>query len=96
MEVHENGSRAVVGWVLFACPLLGVGVALDAGLTGWVPVNGAFLALLFGVPAVLTVVASALARLSLDATFALATGSAAIAGAWLVMIVPLMLRLGPS
>ena len=96
MEVHEKSSRGVVAWVLFACPLFGVGSALDAAVTGWIPVNLAFLALLFGVPAVLTVVASALARLSLDATFALATGSAAIAGAWLVMIVPLMLRLGPS
>ena len=82
--------------MLFACPLLGVGVALDAGVTGWVSVNGAFLALLFGVPAVLTVVAAPFARLSLDATFALATGSAAIAGAWLLMIVPLMLSVWPS
>jgi len=96
VEVHENGSRAVVGWVLFACPLLGVGVALDAGLTGWVPVNGAFLALLFGVPAVLTVLTSALAHLSIDATFALATGSATIAGAWLVMIVGLMFSVTPN
>jgi hypothetical protein len=95
VEVHESASRAVVVFMLFACPLLGVGVALDAGITGWVSVNGAFLALLFGVPAVLTVVAAAFARLSLDATFALATGSAAIAGAWL-MIVALLLSVGPN
>jgi hypothetical protein len=96
VEVHEKSSRAVVAWMLFACPLFGVGIALDAGLAGWIPVNGAFLALLFGVPALLTVLTSALARLSLDATFALATGSAAIAGAWLVMIVGLMLSVAPS
>jgi hypothetical protein len=67
----EKSSRGVVAWVLFACPLFGVGIALDAGLTGWIPVNLAFLALLFGVPAVLTVLTSALAHLSVDATFAL-------------------------
>ena len=92
----EKSSRGVVAWVLFACPLFGVGIALDAGVTGWVPVNLAFLALLFGVPAVLTVLTSALAHLSLDATFALATGSAAIAGAWLVIIVGLMLSVTPN
>jgi hypothetical protein len=96
VEAHEKSSRGVVAWVLFACPLFGVGIALDAGVTGWIPVNSAFLALLFGVPAVLTVLTSALAHLSLDATFALATGSAAIAGAWLVMIVGLMLSVTPN
>ncbi len=96
MEVHEKSSRGVVVWMLLPCPLFGVGIALDAGVTGWIPVNLAFLALLFGVPAVLTVLTAALAHLSLDATFALATGSAAIAGAWLVMIVALMLSITPN
>jgi hypothetical protein len=82
--------------MLLGCPLFGVGIALDAGVTGWLPVNLAFLALLFGVPAVLTVLTAVLAHLSLDATVALATSSAAIAGGWLVMIVGLMLSVTPN
>lgn len=87
---EELPRFGLVAWVLFACPLLGVGVALNAGMAGWIPVNVAFLALLFGVPVALTVLTAALARLSLGATVSLATGAAALAGAWLVVVVMLM------
>jgi hypothetical protein len=87
----EKSARGAIAWMLLGCPLFGVGVAVNSALAGWVPVNGAFLALLFGVPAVLTVLTAALVRLSLDATFALATGAAAIAGAWLVVAVMLLI-----
>jgi len=95
VAVQEKSSRdGVVAWVLLACPLFGVGVALDAGQAGWISVSPAFLALLFGVPAVLTFLTAALARLSLDATFALTTGAVAITGAWQVIV--LMLSVAPS
>src|SRR2546430_16711481 len=96
VECEKLPRLGIVAWALLACPLFGVGIALDAGVTGWIPVNLAFLALLFGVPAVLTVLTSALAHLSLDATFALATGSAGIAGGWLVMVVGLMVSVTPD
>ena len=88
---YEDFPRVgLVAWVLIACPLFGLGVALDAGQAGWIPVNAAFLALLFGVPVALTVLTAALARLSLRVTASLATGAAALAGVWLVVVVMLM------
>jgi hypothetical protein len=90
VDQEKSSYGAVVGWMLLACPLFGVAVALAAGQAGWVSVNPAFLALLFGVPAALTWLTAALAGLSLRGTFSLATGAAALAGAWLVVVVMLM------
>jgi hypothetical protein len=87
VEDHENPSRlGVIAWALLACPVFGVGVALDAGLAGWIPVNAEFTALLLGVPAVLTLLTATLARLSLEATFVLASGAVVITGAWLLVV----------
>jgi hypothetical protein len=79
----------VVAWVLLACPLIGVGVALAAGQAGWIPVNAAFLALLFGVPAGLAFLTAVLSGLGRNVMFSLATAAAAIAGAWLVVVIML-------
>jgi hypothetical protein len=85
----KSSYGSVVGWMLLACPLFGVAVALDAGQAGWVSVNPAFLALLFGVPAALTWLTAALAGLTLKTTIALTTSAVAMAGAWLVIVLML-------
>ena len=78
-----------VAWALLACPLFGLGVAVDAAQVGWIPVNVGFLALLFGVPAGLALLTAMLSGLSRDVVFSLATAAAAIAGAWLVVVIML-------
>jgi hypothetical protein len=85
-DLEKSSRLGVVGWVLLACPLFGVGLALAVGQAGWVPVNAALMAVLFGVPALLTLLTAALARLSLDATFVLASGAVLITGAWLAVL----------
>jgi hypothetical protein len=76
----------VLAWALLACPLFGVGVAFDAVQAGWISAGGQFLVLLFAVPAWLTLLTAALSHLSRDVMFSLATGAAAIAGTWLVVV----------
>jgi hypothetical protein len=83
---HEKPALGIVAWVLLACPLCGVGITLAAGVAGWLPANAGLMALLFGVPAALTLLTATLARLSLDATFVLASGAVVITGAWLFAV----------
>ena len=86
VECEKLPRLGIVAWALLACPLFGVGVAFDAVQAGWVSAGGQFLVLLFAVPAWLTLLTAALARLSRDAMLSLATGAAAIAATWLVVV----------
>ena len=70
----EDSTRFGIGaWALVACPLFGLGAAWGAGTNGWLSGSSAwpFLALFFGVPAVLTVVTGLLARLRTKAILAM-------------------------
>lgn len=84
---HEELPRlGAVAWALLACPLFGVGVAFDAVQAGWISEGGQFLVLLFAVPVWLSLLTAALSRLSRGTTFSLASGAAAVAATWLVVI----------
>ncbi len=85
-DSQELPRLGVVVWVLLVCPLFGVGVAFDAVQAGWISAGGQFLVLLFAVPGWLTLLTAALSHLSREAMFSLATGAAAIAGIWLVVV----------
>jgi hypothetical protein len=85
-ECEKLPQRGVVVWALVACPLFGVGVAFDAVQAGWISAGGQFLVLLFAVPVWLTLLTAALSHLSRDVMISLATGAAAIAGTWLVVV----------
>ncbi len=87
MYLHANAKLGLAGRLALVAAIEG-GLSLKAAAAAF-SVSPA-------VPAVLTVLTSALAHLSLEATFSLATGSAAIAGAWLVMIIGLMISVAPS
>jgi hypothetical protein len=89
VAAHEKAGLGVVAWVLLACPLFGVGMALAADGAGWLPVNAALMALLFGVPAVLTLLTATLARLGRDATFVLASGAVVMTCVWLFVVLAL-------
>jgi hypothetical protein len=84
----DDASRIGVGaWVLLACPLFGVGAALDSRL--WpMYLNGlaSLLGLVFGVPVILVLVTAALARFRAKTTIALTACCLVVAGFWALVL----------
>jgi hypothetical protein len=81
----EDSTRFGLGaWVLIACPLFGLATAWDASTNGWLSGSPAwpYLALLFGVPAVLAIVTGVLARLRTKAILAMVGVALAISTGW--------------